>query len=174
MRRLAAFVALALLAGCSGSPKGHDGPAGGGGPMVEDEPFAQEFDAAARDLARKVEEKSASGWPAGVPLSSEQPARPVVRLEQLMNRSPRHVDMTRLEDLVMQRLLDGGRVKVLAKGVESTDGPFLLLEGSLDESVERTEDQVTRDVTVSLRIVDPRQRAVVVQSRSEFKRVEER
>lgn len=175
MRRLAALLIIISLTGCKGGGQ-HEPDAGHG--SAEADPFVAhcdaQFERAAKDLAQKVAERDARGWPKGVPLSSEQPARPVVRIGDLMNNSTRNVDMTKLEELAMKELTEGGKVKVLAKGVPSTDGPFMELVGSLEEDRKDFGDVVESEVAVTLRIVTTSDRGVVVQSRTESRITRER
>jgi hypothetical protein len=178
------LLVVLVLCGCCSSSRPHHGRPDESA-RSEDDHLVRLFDAAIKDFGRKVSEQRARGWAPTVPLSSDEPRRPVARVDRIRNDTHLHVDTRSLTDRLGAGLVDQGLLKVVASPSDLPDSAMeeetlgaqdvtsFLVTGRIESGVTRTDGARTTTLVVSLRLVDVRTREVVIHSRSEGRQVVE-
>jgi hypothetical protein len=79
----------------------------------------EEIRAAVNDMAKKIAEKNAAGWPAHIPMSSDNPPKPQLRIADIVNDTRLHVNVMDLKNDLMNMMVEQNVVYV----VGYADGP---------------------------------------------------
>jgi hypothetical protein len=66
----------------------------------------REIETAVKDLAGKISEKNAAGWPEHVKMSSDTPPKPVVRIANVTNRTRTHFDLENLKNEIYNTMME--------------------------------------------------------------------
>ena len=72
-----------------------------------------EIRAAVNDMAKKIAEKNAAGWPPHIAMSSDVPPKPQLRIDDIVNDTRLHVDVKNLQNDLMNMLVEQNVVYVV-------------------------------------------------------------
>lgn len=72
-----------------------------------------EIRAAVLDMSKKISEKNAAGWPAHIAMSSDNPPKPQLRIDDIVNDTRLHVDVMNLKNDLMNMLVEQNVVYVV-------------------------------------------------------------
>lgn len=157
------------------------------------------LDAAIHDLARRIAERHAAGWPPTVPLSSEPRPRPVIRIADVVNDTALRIDVEALTARVRHALLAQGllavapsreeqeaeldrRAEALAGGDDHDDAGVdgeeaaplpdavgLLLRGEISADIAEVGGVRRRRTTLTFRVLDASEGKAVLRSETELR-----
>ncbi len=191
---LAVAGALAVV-GCG--PRHSEGDASDRGMTHVDHIGGKEIEEAARDMAKKISEKNANGWPAHIVMSTDTPPKPQLRIGDITysDHLTVRVDVQSLKDELMNVLTEQGVCYVInyrentdatmdereyqqamgaANAVPSTgteDATGLILEGTIADDVIEIDGEKQHDYWFSLKLIDTVKQRVVVTTRTKMRRI---
>lgn len=135
----AALVAVAGLSGCGTTQRRAD--ASDPGLVKTSHIGGHEIEEAVRDMAKKISEKNARGWEAHIPMSSDNPPKPQVRVDKIQNRTRVHFDVVNLRNELLNTLVEQEVVYL----VGSRDGPGSDSDAVMDERAYAASGMVDAD-----------------------------
>ncbi|MGE0712018.1 MAG: hypothetical protein AB7N76_31305 [Planctomycetota bacterium] len=190
-----AGAALLAAVGCSGPTHTVEDPEGHG--VIETDAIGwNELRPAVDHMLEEISKLNAQGWPAYLPMTTDEPRKPQLRIHVIQNRTRERLDVQAYKNKLMNALVKQGIVAVVGDSHDTAathaerdysdaghttqalqgdeDATGLALQGEIEDFVIDQENVRQHDYQFNLRLLDTKKNRVLAVTDTQFRKKKSR